>query len=222
MRTLAIGDIHGCHTSLLALLAVARPAAGDRVVFLGDYIDRGSASRSVLEWVVAPARAYSTMFVRGNHEEMMIEAQKDRGKADAWLDFGGTETLASYATENRPDWAAAIPPAHWRFLKLTLPFFVTKQHIFVHAGLDPDLDMQDQPRRLLYWGDFEAIKPHKSGKKIICGHSLQRSGQISDVGFAACIETGAAFGGWLTCLDVDSGEFWQANERGETRAGSLG
>ena len=69
---------------------------------------------------------------------------------------------------------------------------------------------------------FRSIKPHKSGKKIICGHSLQRSGQISDVGFAVCIETGAAFGGWLTCLDVDSGEFWQANEQGETRAGSLG
>ena len=77
--------------------------------------------------------------------------------------------------------------------------------------------MADQPDWLLYWEFFERIQPHKSGKKIICGHTQQRSGQINDLGFAACIDTGAVLGGWLTCLDVDTGRYWQANEKGTTR-----
>jgi len=97
----------------------------------------------------------------------------------------------------------------------------TETHIFVHACLDPELDMSDQPDWLLYWEFFERMQPHKYGKRIVCGHTPQRSGEIKDLGFAVCIDTGPAVGGWLTCLDARSGKYWQANEKGSTRDGGL-
>jgi len=217
MRTLAIGDIHGCHTALTALLREVRPAPGDQVIFLGDYIDRGPASRSVLEWMIDGERSYSTVFLRGNHEVMILEAREDPVKANLWMSYGGLEMLASYSAEYQKDWQSAIPKAHWEFLERTMPFFETAKHIFVHACVDSALDMEDQPAWFLYWEYFHRIQPHKSGRKVICGHSPQRSGRIRDLGFAACIDTGPVYGGWLTCLDVDSGQCWQANEKGETR-----
>jgi serine/threonine protein phosphatase 1 len=102
-----------------------------------------------------------------------------------------------------------------------VPYFETATHIFVHACLNPDLDLCDQPDWLLCWETFDKMRRHKSGKKVICGHTEQRSRNITDLGFAACIDTGAATGGWLTGLDVDSGMFWQANESGQTREGRL-
>jgi len=73
--------------------------------------------------------------------------------------------------------------------------------------LDAELDMNDQPDWLLYWEFFDQLKPHKSGKKIICGHTPQRSGDIKDIGFGVCIDTGPAMGGWLTCLDANLGKY---------------
>jgi serine/threonine protein phosphatase 1 len=161
----------------------------------------------------------ATVFLRGNHESMILEARDDTLKSDLWRSYGGLETLLSYGVGYRNDWASVIPETHWTFLEHTVRFFETTKHIFVHACLDPDLDMQDQPDWLLYWEPFDTIQPHKTGKRIICGHAPQRAGQIRDVGFAVCIDTGPASGGWLTCLDADSGQYWQANERGATRMG---
>ena len=220
MRILAIGDIHGCYTALTSLLREVNPAVGDKVIFLGDYIDRGAKSRSVLDWIVGQQRGYATVFLRGNHEVMILEARHNSLKANLWQSYGGFETLSSCSAEYRKDWPSAIPKSHWKFLEHTIPFFKAPKHIFVHACPAPDLDMNEQPDWLLYWEFLDRIQPHKSGKKIICGHSPQRSDQIKDLGFAVCIDTGPAAGGWLTCLDVHAGKYWQANERGETRMGS--
>jgi len=221
MRTLAIGDIHGCHTALTRLFAEVRPSTQDRLVFLGDYIDRGSASRGVLDLLIRQETLCATIFLRGNHEVMILDARDDPLKANLWHSYGGFEMLESYGIANRDDWAAAIPESHWKFLQHTTRFFASDSHIYVHACLDPDLELEDQPDWLLYWEFFDRIQPHKSGKKIICGHSPQHSGRIKDVGFAVCIDTGAVTGGWLTCLNPESGEYWQANEKGEARSGKL-
>lgn len=221
MRTLAIGDIHGCNVALGYLLKTVQPAAGDRVVFLGDYIDRGPASREVIETLLAPGSSYSPIFLRGNHEAMVLEAREDSLKANLWQSYGGLETLFSYGANYRPDWVSAIPDRHWEFFAHTKRFFETENHIFVHACLDSELDMDDQPDWLLYWEFLERLQPHKSRKRIICGHTPQRSGEIKDMGFAVCIDTGAATGGWLTCLDVNSGDYWQANEKGRARGAKL-
>jgi serine/threonine protein phosphatase 1 len=221
MRTLAIGDIHGCSTALTHILRLVKPTPDDQVIFLGDYIDRGPATREVLDSLLELEQTCHPVFLRGNHEVMILEAREDTLKADLWRSYGGLEALASYGAEFCNDWAAAIPDSHWSFLQSTVRYFETTDVIFVHACLDPELDLKEQPDWLVFWEYFERMKPHKSGKRVICGHTPQHSGEIKDLGFAACLDTGAATGGWLTCLDVDSGHYWQANEKGETREAKL-
>jgi serine/threonine protein phosphatase 1 len=197
------------------------PTSSDQLIFVGDYIDRGPASRQVIDSLLELEKTCSTVFLRGNHEAMILEAREDPLKASLWQSYGGFEALTSYGAEFCKDWAAAIPDSHWAFLERTVRFFETSNLIFVHACLDPDLEMKDQPDWLLFWEFFDRIKPHSSGKRVICGHSPQRSRLIKDLGFAACIDTGPAAGGWLTCLEVDSGHYWQANEEGNTREGRV-
>ena len=219
MRTLAVGDIHGCHTAMLTLLKAIQPGSGDRLVFLGDYIDRGPASRQVIETLLSLDQ--TAIFLRGNHEVMILDARHDPLKASLWMSYGGSDALLSYGAEFRSDWQAAIPDSHWEFFQQTCRFFETDTDIFVHACLDPEQDLPQQPDWLLFWEYFDRVKPHKSGKRLVCGHSPQRSGQIKNLGFAVCIDTDAARGGWLTCLDTNCGHYWQANEAGQVRQGGL-
>lgn len=221
MRTLAIGDIHGCHSALAALLGEIRVKKNDQIIFLGDYIDRGPDSRGVIETLLKLRGRAKTVFLRGNHEEMMLDVRAGRLKADIWLSCGGLETLTSYKAELRAEWASAIPDSHWSFSEQTIRGFETPKEVFVHGCLYPDLDLDQQPDEVLFWETFGSIRPHKSGKRVICGHSSQPAGLIANAGYAVCIDSGAAYDGWLTCLDVGSNEYWQANEKGETRAGKL-
>ena len=221
---MTIGDVHGCNAALSALLQQVQPKPADQIIFLGDYIDRGPASRSVIDTLLELRKSCSTVFLRGNHEVMILDARDDSTKADLWQSYGGLETLISYGinySNYGPDWATAIPAPHWEFLERTARFLENDRHIFVHACLDPELNMEEQPDWLLYWEYLDRLQPHKSGKRIICGHSPQRSGLIKDVGFALCLDTAPASGGWLTCLDVNSGQYWQATESGIVRDGKL-
>ena len=221
MRTLAIGDIHGCNTALAQLLLQVQPTSKDQLIFVGDYIDRGPGSRQVVDSLLELKRTCSPVFLRGNHEIMILDARGDPLKANLWHSYGGFEALISYRSELGQNWVEAIPEAHWAFLEATVRFYENPGHIFVHACLDPYLAMKDQPDWLLFWEFFDRIHPHNSGKRVICGHSAQPSGLIKNLGFAVCIDTGPAVGGWLTCLDVNSGQYWQANETGNTREGRL-
>lgn len=221
MRTLAIGDIHGCHVALTSLLAQVGPRPDDRIIFLGDYIDRGPATRDVIESLLSLGSKCFATFLRGNHEVMILEAREDALKAHLWQSYGGFEALISYGAGYDENWATSIPDTHWKFFEHTERYVETEDHIFVHACLNAESDMSDQSDRLLYWESLDRLKPHKSGKRIVCGHSPQKSGHILDMGFAVCIDTNAVHGGWLTCLDVNGGDWWQANEKGETRRGSL-
>ena len=221
MRTLAIGDIHGCHTALTCLLEQVKPGADDQIVFLGDYIDRGPDSHAVVDSLIGLTKICNPVFLRGNHEVMVLKARKDYLSANLWQSYGGFEALISYDAVDDPNWAAKIPEAHWKFFKNTKRYFATRDHIFVHACLDAEASLNRQTDWLLYWEFVDRLKPHKSGKRVICGHSSQHSGHILDLGFAVCIDTGAGHEGWLTCLDVASNSWWQANEKQEVRQGSL-
>jgi serine/threonine protein phosphatase 1 len=221
MRTLAIGDIHGCRRSLTTLLEAIRLAKNDRIIFLGDYIDRGPDSPGVINTLLGLQNRCKTVFLRGNHEAMMLDARESFLKSDAWQSCGGRETVNSYGAQGRIDWESSVPDAHWSFLEQTVRGHETPKHISVHGCLAPDLDLDDQPDWMLFWESFGNMRRHKSGKRVICGHTPQPKGLIQDVGFAVCIDTGAVFNGWLTCLDVDSNQYWQTNERGEVRRDTL-
>src|SRR5690242_13136038 len=133
MRTLAIGDIHGCHVALTTLLEQVAPMPEDRLVFLGDYIDRGPASREVVETLLNLKKESRAVFLRGNHEAMILDAREDSLKANVWQSYGGFEALISYHAEYDQKWAKVIPDSHWEFFQRTERYFEIESHIFVHA-----------------------------------------------------------------------------------------
>jgi serine/threonine protein phosphatase 1 len=223
-RTIAIGDIHGCSTALAALLDAIAPDRDDTVVALGDYIDRGPDSRGVIEQLLALAQRCRLVSLKGNHEEMLLESLHNQQTFRSWLGCGGVEMLASYGftLATAPPWRRwdeAIPREHWAFLSRCVNYYETETHIFVHAGYDPNLPMDQQPTDTLRWQftDNRTAGPHRSGKIAVVGHTPQRSGEVLDWLFLKCIDTGCHAGGWLTALEVHTGQAWQTNQRGERR-----
>jgi len=221
MRTIAIGDIHGCQTALAELLCELDPRPEDLLIFLGDYIDRGPASRAVIASLIQQSAKSPCVFLRGNHEVMILEGRSDPLKASLWQSYGGLDMLESYGNPFEKDWWTTIPDTHWRFLEGTKRAHEDSRNIYVHAFLHADLEVEEQPDALIMWNYFDGIRPHKSGKRVICGHSPQRSGMIKDLGYAVCVDTGAATGGWLTGLEVGTGEYVQTNQQGDVRRGNL-
>ena len=220
-RLLAIGDIHGCHIALSALLDAVAPRPEDVLVVLGDFVDTGPDSRRVVERLIRLRDETRLVPLLGNHEELMLAAREGLSQLGAWMNFGGDRTLASYAPPGgRPD-LGLIPEAHWRFIESCHDFFETEGHIFVHGMAAPDRPLAEQDPRELRWARFEEAGPHGSGKTVICGHDRQCSGLPADRGFTVCIDTNPTDGGWLSCLDVGTGRVWQANEAGEQRTLSL-
>jgi serine/threonine protein phosphatase 1 len=221
MRTLAIGDIHGCYSALETLLQAVKVAPDDFLIFLGDYIDRGPESKAVVSRVIRCGREQNAIALRGNHEVMILSAREEPLQAKLWSSYGGDEALRSYGAGHSEVWQDFIPEEHWEFYKQTRPWFETETHIFVHATVSPDLDMRDQPEYILYWERFDESLRHRSGKIVICGHTPQHSGWPTQGTRSVCIDTGVNSGKWLTCLDVDTGLFWQANEGRKVRTGQL-
>lgn len=211
-RTLAIGDVHGCRIQLEGLFEVLQPTRSDTVVMLGDYVDRGPDSKGVIDLLRAFEVRTQLICLRGNHEIMMLEAFKDPELAADWSDVGGHVTIASYGTSS-----ADIPAHHWFFLKNTVPYHETETHIFVHASVYPELPLAEQPDFMLYWERFGSGAPHQSGKTVVCGHTSQKSGLPANIGHAICIDTHAYRSGWLTALDVDTGQYWQVHSDGGVR-----
>ena len=221
MRTLAIGDIHGCFRALKTVVEAAGVTDKDFVITLGDYIDRGPNSAAVVDWVMNRAYTGNVIPIRGNHEIMMLTARQDMGAFHDWLGWGGDTTLCSYSGQDVGSFDD-VPDEHWSFLEAGCRrYFETETHFFVHASADPQLPLERQSDQTLFWEKFYNPPPHRSGKIMICGHTAQKSGLPCDIGHAVCIDTYAYGGGWLTCLEPETGQYWQANERGESRSASL-
>ncbi|HZU38053.1 MAG TPA: metallophosphoesterase family protein [Gemmataceae bacterium] len=223
-RTIAIGDIHGCSLALKALVDAIGPAPQDVLIFLGDYIDRGPDSRGVLDQVIELRERCTVIPLLGNHEAMLLAALKDRTALRLWLSCGGSEAMASYSTRLRlpthPDsLASLLPDAHLSFLQTCQRYHQTDTHLFVHAGYVPERPLEEQPTEALYWQPVHVrtARPHCSGKAAIVGHTPQKSGEILDLGFLKCIDTHCHGGGWLTALELRTGQNWQADAQGRLR-----
>ena len=217
MRLFAIGDIHGCYAALLALDAKVGFGAQDVVVALGDYVDRGPDSRLVIDHLMALSQRTALIPLSGNHEIMMFNARNGGEDLLGWIDSGGDATLNSYKAQTLD----AIPERHWQFLETCRPFYETDRDFFVHANAHPDLTLSEQSDDMLYWETIGNALPHRSGRRMICGHTEQRSGKPLNLGHAVCLDTLAYGGGWLTCLEVRSGVYWQANQFSQIRTGTL-
>ncbi|MDY7022419.1 MAG: metallophosphoesterase family protein [Cyanobacteria bacterium J06592_8] len=216
-RTLVIGDIHGCLKAFDTLMATVKPRSGDRIITLGDYVDRGPNSKAIIDRLIELHHRGQLVALRGNHELMMLRAREGhRYKLYHWLAAGGESTLASYSKVSSRRGLASIPDEHWNFLENTcVNWWETKSHFFVHANVYPNLPLHQQPERMLFWQQFANPSPHYSGKVMVCGHTSQKSGQPISLGHAICIDTWVYGRGWLTCLDIVSGRIWQANQNGQ-------
>jgi serine/threonine protein phosphatase 1 len=217
-RTIAIGDIHGCLLALNAILDAIDPQPDDVIVTLGDYVDRGPDSRGVLERLIALAGQCWLLPILGNHDDMLLQARYGH-HPNAFLGMGGIATLASYGASSPPD-VSKIPDEHIAFLETCVDYHETETHIFLHATYLSHLPMSQQPNLALRWESLRDCipDPHHSGKTVIVGHTSQKSGEILDLGHVKCIDTRCYGGGWLTALDVHTGQVWQADRDGRLRS----
>ncbi len=189
MRTWVVGDIHGCCGLLRELLSKIEPllrrapgADADRIVFLGDYIDRGPDSRGVVETLVALRREYgdSIVFLKGNHEQWFLEAYDDP-RSWSWLTgMGGLATVESYSRgaaaaleeamraraaslrlprEERPElpyghFFDSVPGSHMRLLTRDLRLWYEDENVTcAHAWLNPEVPPEEQTEDALLWTD---------------------------------------------------------------------
>lgn len=216
-RTLAIGDIHGCQLALRTLLDQVQPTTDDTVVLLGDVVDRGPASKEVIEQLLVLRNHCRLVFIMGNHEEMMLDALAHGEWEEGWSRYGGIATVASYGGDQN-----SIPAEHLEFLKSGINYWENDTDLFVHANLEPGVPLEEQHAEWLRWTHltgFERALP--SGKRVICGHTPQKSGNPLVLSAWVCIDTFACGGGWLTCLDPATDRFVQTNQLGEIRSGRL-
>jgi serine/threonine protein phosphatase 1 len=222
-RTIAIGDIHGCSTALTYLIHFIEPNENDTIVVLGDFIDRGPNSCSVLIQLKTWSKKHGQLIpILGDHEEMFLEARKSKAAIRKWLTCGGTETLRSFGwkpgckVRSLNDW---VSPSHFDFLSQCRSYYETPTHIFMHAGYVPELPMDQQPELALRWKvtNRQTALPHFSGKTAIVGHTPQLSGDVLDLGFVVGIDTNCVRGGWLTALDTQSCQIWQVDREGRLR-----
>jgi serine/threonine protein phosphatase 1 len=112
-----------------------------------------------------------------------------------------------------------VPPAHIEFLsERCLRYYEDAHHLFVHANANSVYALRDQSDDWLFWTRFSDAFPHVSGKTMICGHTAQKTGLPAVRPFAICIDTWVYGEGWLTCLELETGVIYQANEKGEQRS----
>jgi serine/threonine protein phosphatase 1 len=198
----AIGDIHGCVDELRQLLNQLPRSSESTLVFLGDYIDRGPASRDVIDTLLEIAQRNHVVPLMGNHEAMFLDFLRDpRSSGGASFIYnGGSATLASYANGDEYE----IPQSHVEFLQKLAVMYETDHNVFVHAGLpqiplgdiDPDDDLH---RSTMMWVRGRFLKTtYDWGKVVVHGHTPVR--RVTSWPNRINIDTGCVMDGRLTAI----------------------
>lgn len=225
-RVYAIGDVHGRFDLLIALLRKIAADAADhndnrafRLVFLGDYVDRGDDSRKVLDLLCALSddKSRQINFLLGNHEAALLGFLDDPMTNANWLEFGGAQTLASYGVPApksvlretdllaTADALRAAMGPHIALIEKMELMVRSGDMVFSHAGLRPDRPTDAQATNDLIWGHpgFLCNLP-VPGLKVVHGH-WDHSDPISLPG-RICVDTGAYYSGRLTAVRLDDDE----------------
>ena len=220
LRIYAVGDIHGRADLLRSMFAridadlALHPMSNSVEVFMGDYIDRGPASREVIDQLIARSLTHQTVFLRGNHETFLSRFTTTPSILSEWQQLGGLETLMSYgiapSINARPDTqmrlAAALnrvlPERHRAFLAQTRLSYSCGDFFFAHAGVRPGVSLESQCEEDLLWIRGEFLNCEDDfGKVVVHGHTPVpavdiRLNRIN-------IDTGAYATGRLTCLVLE-------------------
>jgi serine/threonine protein phosphatase 1 len=221
----AVGDIHGRSDLLAKLLlqieadAATRRSAKKRLVFLGDYVDRGPDSRGVVDLLLHRIPVdFSARFLKGNHEALLLAFLADAERLDLWRLNGGAATMASYGVDVDKLETTHAPPEAWReafesglpmehldffrYLELQIP---AADYLFVHAGVRPTVPLDAQREADLIWIRDEFLESSEPfGKIVVHGHTPEREPVVRSNRIG--IDTGAVFSGRLTALRLQDGE----------------
>ena len=222
MALFAIGDIHGHIQSLEALLATHQFSQEDSVVFLGDYVDKGPDVAGTLDMLVKLSDHSNFIFLRGNHDQLFLDACLDSTHVSLWECLAGDAPLSSYGSGDTSKLIASIPDSHIHFLRdRCQDYYEDDEFILVHGGIQQHLAPADDDIDHLYWLTLSMAAPHFSGRTVVCGHSSQMSGRIVDLGHTICIDTGITKGGAITCLNLSDFSFTQSTNEGAISHGVL-
>lgn len=218
----AIGDIHGCDQELGRLLdkiredietKICKEKTARYLIFLGDYIDRGPNSHAVIERLLKPFQGVNTIFLRGNHEQAMLDFIGESEDGADWLRYGGLETLASYGVETpllgdmsdirraRTDLSLTLPQAHLEFLHSLEHAFKIGDYVFVHAGIDPTKPLDRQlPSDVLWIRERFLTFSGPLPARIIHGHTPVPEVEIFDDRIN--VDTGVYSSGSLSAVRI--------------------
>lgn len=221
-RIYAIGDIHGRADLLVKLHASIDKDANiygggktKRIIYLGDYIDRGLESKSVIDILTTRrSKAFELVFLKGNHEDLFLRSLQDATIWPKWLALGGDATVLSYGLclsgqddhdgyeRMRHDLLRQIPLEHRRFLESLQLSFRSGDYLFVHAGIRPNipLDMQD-PHDLMWIREDFLHHKELLGIVVVHGHSISLKPEFFPERIG--IDTGAYATNALSCVVLD-------------------
>jgi serine/threonine protein phosphatase 1 len=207
-KIFVVGDIHGCFDKLCALMdKIPINFNRDQLIFIGDYIDRGSSSLEVVDYLIdLKKRLPGTIFLKGNHEDM-LENYLDGSDRFTYLLNGGQQTLDAYLNRPNNPGEYPVPPAHIEFFNSLHLYYQTDDYIFVHAGLRKKVPLESQKTIDLLWIRDEFIfTDFDFGKRVIFGHTPFKEPlvQANKIG----IDTGAVYGNRLTCLQLPEIDFF--------------
>jgi serine/threonine protein phosphatase 1 len=241
-RVYAVGDIHGRADLLIKLLEELRKDAriGNYqgrpiLIFLGDYVDRGFQSKDVINVLLSNmVSPFETYFLKGNHEQAMLQFLGDPGIGPRWAEYGGAETLVSYGVQpprqrtSMEEWMQAsadlheaLPNEHLHFLKSLELSVRVGDYVFVHAGVRPGVPLDQQSEHDLLWIRDDFLNDRRSlGAVIVHGHTpipkpYRDTRRIS-------LDTGAYLSGKLTAarFEHDGVEFITTGPRSSAAPGS--
>jgi serine/threonine protein phosphatase 1 len=215
-RIYAIGDIHGCARQLDTLhIRIAedlgqRPIGSALLLHIGDYVDRGADTAGVIARLVdgCPIPGMDMVNLMGNHESTMLEALAgERAAGTDWLFAGGRAALESYGIDPegpRTNWASLIPRSHQDFLRDLVLMHREGGYAFIHAGVRPGIALEDQARDDLLRSRQPFLYSEADfGAVIVHGHTPVKAPVVRHNRIA--IDTGAVFGGKLTCVVLEAG-----------------
>jgi serine/threonine protein phosphatase 1 len=228
MRTLVIGDIHGGLKGVQQVLNKANIKPEDELIFLGDYVDGWSESAETVSYLIGLSQEYNCIFIRGNHDDLCYKWLAHNEKPMQWVQQGGQSSIDSYENLNKSE-----INNHMLFFKNLLSYHVDDTNrLFIHAGFQNLRGPKyEHYATAAYWDrtlwemalaiDKSLHQKHslyperlKIFNEIYIGHTpVTRIGKTTPYNAATVwnIDTGAAFKGPVTVMDVDTKEFWQSD-----------
>jgi serine/threonine protein phosphatase 1 len=176
-QTFVIPDIHGRLDLLdrgLAEIAARSNGEGDTIVTIGDYVDKGPASKAVIERLRSGVDGFALVTLKGNHDAMMLDALRDPSKMAYWLGKGGDAALASYGGD-----PADVPPSHIDWLDRLALFHLDAHRLYVHAGVESETPLDRQCEKTLLWMRYPKGHVGGFGKlHVVHGHDNDPDGPL--------------------------------------------